>query len=199
MAESRTTTVVGVVGLLLTAIGLWFTYSDSKRKTDESRPALDITQARVIERSYLTGARPGQFSVTETWDQEVDTLQFTLHNAGKGEASEVIVEPSQSGDLRQPPRTSQATSVLPDGVLNASFSARAEPIENETKSEFCPEGICVHHKIRFRGRLNYSDRLSGESYSEDWCFTSWAFEPTKDFRVGTAQTPISIAIAPCPR
>lgn len=198
MADSRSTTLIAVLGLLLTAVGLWFTYSDSKQKTYESRPALDITQARVIERSYLTGARPGTFTLVTPTDEEVDTIQFSLHNTGKGEASNVIVEPSQSGDLMKPPPVARVAPVLADGVQNAAFFSRAESMQEQSKYEPCAQAICVYHKIRFRGKLTYSDRLNGETYSDNWCFWAWAFEPAKDFRVGTAKTPISIPIAPCP-
>ena len=75
MPESRTTILLSVIGLALSALGVWLAYSENQRKANEARPVLDITEPQVIRQSI-----GGRYEI-----------KFTIHNRGKVEASNTEV------------------------------------------------------------------------------------------------------------
>jgi hypothetical protein len=81
MPATRTATVVSVLGLVFTALGLWFTYQQYHQKIDP-RPALDVTAARVIQRLHLNFDN-------YVLSGETDRLEITISNRGGVEASNI--------------------------------------------------------------------------------------------------------------
>src|SRR5262245_60805086 len=82
--SSRLTIPLTIVGLLLTAGGLWLAISDYNRKGNDARRVLDITEMKVICRLDVK-------TTNYVVSGEVDRISITYRNAGTVEATNVAV------------------------------------------------------------------------------------------------------------
>src|SRR5260370_41087363 len=93
MADTKTTAIPGIIGIVLTSAGVFIAFQ-GYLKVDPARPALDITSAVVIRRE---GMELNDNYVLDT-SHELDELALTIHNQGSVEATSITI-PTTSTDV----------------------------------------------------------------------------------------------------
>jgi hypothetical protein len=153
---------------VLSGLGLWSAYLAHQQESAKARPALDITGARVIDRSALT--------FDDGKPDEIDEIELTVINRGTVEAADVTfhnkLEQSVAkmfSTIGKPVPTLRADNIPPNGTW-----VREVP-DNPISGDGMPLTTV------FREWITYTDRFNGKKYSEAWCFDTSEFRPTVRF------------------
>jgi hypothetical protein len=142
--DTKTTAITAIVGVVLTAAGVFIAFRDYQDK-DRARPALDITSAVVIRR----GGLEMKDYVIDT-SKELDQLALTIRNQGSVEAVKITI-PTTSTD--------EAGQVFRDAGKDLPMIRYSDmPPNTEQKVEVSDHGERGDNliKVRFHGRLRYS-------------------------------------------
>jgi len=185
-APSKLTIGISIVAVVLTAGGLWITFSDYVRKGNDQRPVLDITDAKVIRRLNVT-------TTDYVVSGEIDELSITYKNSGNVEASEVVFSDTSIESVGQlfhdagkPVPLLRQPNMLPgeSNTVEASDEAIKGP------SYLAP--------VVYRVRFSYKNRQNGNKYSEPWCLSTSDFEVAKNLPGDGENTVLSIPLRHCP-
>lgn len=185
-APSKLNITLTIVGLLLTAAGLWVAVSEYLRKGDDARPVLDITEIKVIHRVDIT-------DTNYVPSGEFDELSITYHNSGIVEAANVVVTTTAWDRISAVFHDAGKTLPLihrPDMLPGTSYTIETGDDAIKGPSDLVP--------VIFRGRIAYTNRLNGHEYSEPWCFYTSAFVMMKDLPSDGGNTTLSIPLVHCP-
>jgi hypothetical protein len=186
MPDTRATTLMTVLGLALSAAGVWIAYSEHLQKV-EARPALDVVSARVLDRSRL------DLNVGDSKPKETDEIELTFVNRGTVEASDVTLHYTLEQEaIKLFKAAHRAVPILrldnipPTGTQTRAFADN--PLNGD--------GMIV--TTMFRGWVTYENRFNGKKYSETWCFDTSDFKATLDFPGQQRQdfTPIILQVCP---
>ncbi len=184
---NKLTIPLTIIGLLLTAGGLWIAISDYMRKGNDARPVLDVTEMKVIRRLGINNKDYVSFN-------ESDSLSITITNTGTVEAASVVFTDTAWDSVNELKhdggKPSLPTIRRPDMLPGKSITFETTDDTIKGPSDLVP--------TVFRGRITYTNRLNGHEYTEPTCFYTAAFVMMRDFPNGGQEPELSIPLVHCP-
>jgi hypothetical protein len=181
----KTGTILGMLGLIIAAIGAYFAYQQFLDK----RPVLDITSAVITQR--LKG--------DDEYGIELDDLKITIKNRGAHEASDVMLPTAFTDNLIAAGKDDKDKDIMTSGRRRTEVQdiPATEEITVEKVETFAEKGDFQQH-VKFHFKPTYLDRNNGKAYSDrTFCFWTSQFHITKDIPADPADKVYPIQLHAC--